>query len=223
MSNVTYRTTKRKKGRPRKYVVSGRYGRLNVTRELGMNKHSQAVYECDCDCGTKGIHVVGMNLYTGNARSCGCLQREAVTETGHNNRVHGGAGTPEYDAWTSMRKRCLNPERSEYRNYGERGIKICEEWLNSFEAFLDDMGPRPTKTHTLERIDNEKGYEPDNCCWETRKQQCRNKRTNVIVRYRGKDWVLCELAEHLGIGRSTLSYRIRQGWPIEQAVKPVET
>lgn len=130
---------------------------------------------------------------------------------------HGMYGTPEYLSWGSMKQRCLNPKSKAYRYYGARGISVCQEWQDSFSAFYQHMGPRPP-LHTLERMNNDKGYEPDNCCWATTAHQSRNKRRNITLEYQGKVHVAMDWAVLFNIPKNTFLHRISKGWPIEKAI-----
>lgn len=116
-----------------------------------------------------------------------------------------------------MNRRCLNPRDRCYKNYGGRGITVCERWRNSFEAFYEDMGPRP-KGASLDRTDNSKGYEPNNCRWATQAEQSRNKRTNRMITAFAKTMCLSDWAEEVGIPLGTLRYRLASGWPAERAL-----
>jgi len=129
--------------------------------------------------------------------------------------------TSEYRIWLTLRSRCNNPKATGFHRYGGRGIKCCSRW-DSFKLFLKDMGPRPSKKHSIERRNNDKGYTPRNCYWGTSKQQSRNNSRNVKITYKGRTLVLQDWAEVLGIKHETLQHRIYAGWPIALAftVKP---
>ena len=114
-----------------------------------------------------------------------------------------------YKVWDSMKQRCYNQNNPGYKNYGGRGIKVCDEWLNDFKRFAEDMGPKPTKNHSLDRIDNNKGYYKENCRWGTKRQQGNNRRTNILITYQGKTQNLTEWSKELGIPYHTLSNRRR--------------
>lgn len=139
-----------------------------------------------------------------------------------NNRTHGessvnGKASPEYTAWATMKKRCQNPRDHNYKRYGGRGIVVCDRWLSSFTDFLEDMGHRPSKDHSLDRVDNNGAYEPQNCRWATRKEQVRNRACTRWVVYRGRRIPMAELAEQVGISRTKLRDRLDRGWDIERA------
>lgn len=124
----------------------------------------------------------------------------------------------EYNSWSAMRHRCTNPKHHKFSAYGAAGVTICDSW-NSFQNFLRDMGPRPDGT-TLDRIDGKKGYSKENCRWATAEQQNRNVRTNVRVKYKGKEYLAVDLATELGISQALLRYRIRAGWAECDISKP---
>jgi hypothetical protein len=146
-----------------------RYGYLIVVKYHGQNKHHRACWECRCDCGNV-IIASAPHLDVGDTKSCGC--RKGTLVHGHS-RQYGNSRT--YTTWLSMRQRCLNPNNIGYADYGGRGITICQEWIDSFEAFLRDMKERP-EGMTLDRINVNGDYEPGNCRWATPKQQRANQR-----------------------------------------------
>jgi hypothetical protein len=132
--------------------------------------------------------------------------------------VHGRVGTPEYKAWTGMIDRCERVGSEKFKHYGERGIKVCSRWRNSFEAFLSDMGEKPGSEYSLDRIDVNGNYAPSNCRWASQKEQMRNRRGTKLVEYRGAIKSLAELAENAGLDYYLVRNRIRRGWPIERAL-----
>lgn len=200
------------------------FGRLTVVRVLKYQqilkrKSTKIRYMCLCSCGKKVI-AEGYRLRSGHKRSCGCLQRDAATKSGKNRRKHGYAGDdrpPEYMTWVRMRRRCQNSESDDYSNYGGRGISVCDRW-EIFSNFLEDMGKRPSKHHSIDRINNNGNYTPDNCRWATIKQQNRNKRTTRELTIERKTLGLGEWAEISGINLETIRSRLNRGWSSETAV-----
>jgi hypothetical protein len=154
-------------------MTGERFGRLRVIgRSPENNAQRRALWECVCDCGNTTV-LPRKDLTTGNTRSCGCFARDWTVEK---HTVHGRSRTPEYHAWKNMRQRCLNPNHPNYHHYGGRGVTICDQWLDSFAAFLADVGERPAPGLSLDRIDNDGNYEPGNVRWATQSQQIRNQR-----------------------------------------------
>ncbi len=214
--------------RPTTPVSPGdRYARLVVIRELIPQNLPTGKFhrrgECECDFGGgRANHL--FRLRSGNTKSCGCLAHERRVKWGQKNgggnTTHGGTGTPEYSTWSGMRARCLNPKSPSYRNYGGRGITICEQWVESFPTFCKDMGPRPSEDHSIDRINNEGNYEPSNCRWATRQEQGRNTRKNVMVTHGGETLCVSEWAERYGVRSSLLNSRLKAGWSFEDAVSP---
>jgi len=131
---------------------------------------------------------------------------------------HGLSYTPEYRAWQTMRLRCTEPANAAYPNYGGRGISVCDRWLNSPQAFIDDMGPKPSPKHELDRIDNDGNYEPGNCRWATRKVNDRNRRSNLRLEFRGETLTLIDWCERLSLPKDTVSKRLHGGWSVEEAL-----
>ena len=127
----------------------------------------------------------------------------------YGNTKHGRCGAPGYNAWQMMKQRCLNPNRPDFSYYGGRGIKVCERWMQ-YANFFEDMG-EPPKGMQLDRLDNAKDYGPENCEWRTRKKNCRNRRSNLLLTYKGKTQTAVEWSEELGIGASTIRLRKAKG------------
>lgn len=193
-------------------LIDKKFGRLLILKEgephmtKGGHKHRTAVIRCDC--GT--IKQVQISIIlSGQTTSCGCFQREAAAKRMPSiSRIHGGFGTPEFESWCQMKKRCKNPKHKSYNDYGGRGIQVCDRWRDSFENFLKDMGHRPSAKHSIDRIDVNGNYEPSNCRWATKTEQSRNQRNNVVVEYNGQKKCLAEWSEITGISWQGLYYRI---------------
>ena len=184
-------------------MIGKRFGRLVVISRAENSKAGHPRWNCLCDCGGTTI-TDGQDLRNGHTKSCGCLHKERDSEV---HIKHGMSETPNYGVWTDMKQRCLNPNNKHYKDYGGRGIVVCERW-DKFENFYADMGNKP-KGLTLERRDNNKGYFPENCFWATRKEQNRNKRSNRIIKYDGKEQCLMTWSEELGINYNTLRKRLK--------------
>jgi hypothetical protein len=133
---------------------------------------------------------------------------------------HGMKSVPEYTVWTHMRARCYDKNSISYPNYGGRGITICDRW-KSFKAFYEDMGSRPSPTHQLERINNDKGYSPENCKWATKLEQANNTRTNHLVTIDGSTKTIAEWSRKSGLGQGTIWYRVHRGWTGNKLLSPI--
>jgi len=198
-------------------IVGERFTRLTVIKfEEIRGRYSY--WLCRCDCGNETI-VRGNLLTYGSIKSCGCLHIEAAQKQGKRKRKHGKTKTAEYNAWCGAKARCYNPNDKAYLNYGGRGIKMCKRWRDSFDDFLEDMGKRPSQKHTIERINNDGDYSPENCRWATRKEQAVNKRNNCFVAFNGETNTISQWSRKFEVTYRVLQKRINQlGWPIEKAL-----
>lgn len=194
------------------------FGRLLVIEFAGYfprkNGDRHAYWLCECACGTRKSYMAHC-LISGMTKSCGCLLSDVTTMR---NMIHGRTKTPEYNIWCLMRRRCYDHNSQDFQNYGGRGIDVCESWRSSFAAFFADMGERPSPQHSIERLDNNLGYGPQNCIWATRHEQQRNKRNSMLITY--KDQTLCpaDWAPIVGIDEGTIRWRITHGWSAERAL-----
>ena len=172
---------------------------------------------CLCDCGVERL-VASHDLKAGKSKGCGCERnRRFGVARGAQLRTHGMTRRTEFQVWTDMNRRCHDPRRPDFKNYGARGIAVCEEWRNSFEAFYRDMGERPDGC-TLDRMNNSGPYSKQNCIWAPRKTQERNKRTSRVVQVDGCRMTLAEAAEKYKVDYYLLHKRLGMGWPIERAI-----
>ena len=156
--------------------LSGQQFNRLTAIDRDIEKTKRVYWRCKCECG-KAVSVAACDLKSSHTKSCGCVNQESRVT---NNTKHGYNRTPIYVAWSNMWARCTNPKRRDYKNYGGRGITVCDTW-KSFEAFLADMGDKP-QNKSLDRINNDKGYAPENCRWATSSEQRRNQRPLHIVR-----------------------------------------
>lgn len=188
------------------HLTGRRFGRLVVLARCKSRGRHRTAWKCQCDCGNKTT-VLSDNLKSGGVRSCGCVKGS-----------HRLSGSPEYKIWAAMKARCNLPANSRYPDYGGRGISVCPRWEGSFEAFLADMGRRPSLRHSIERKNNNGDYEPSNCCWLIVGRQQRNTRRNRHISCGGKTMILVEWSEFTGIKPGTIASRLRRGWSVGRAL-----
>jgi hypothetical protein len=201
-------------------VVGQRFGRLTVISteiDCQISERSRVYrWMVRCDCGNERW-VQHPALRNGLTISCGCWAREKIRATGTR---HGMHASPEYRAWKSLRERCTDPRSKSYPSYGGRGITVCPEWGASFDAFYQDMGPRPSPQHSIDRIDNDGPYSRGNCRWATKKEQSRNHRKNRLITHAGRTMPLAAWADEAGISWAAMVGRMKRGWSMEQALDP---
>ncbi len=190
------------------------FERWTVLGQAVTSKSGAAQWLCRCDCGNESI-IPGWNLRKGLSRSCGCLNAEVARRS---HTTHSMSHKQEYKIYHGMLKRCLNKNSSDFSNYGGRGINVCDRWLESFENFYEDMGGRPSSDYSLDRIENDGGYSPDNCKWSTRSEQQNNKRTNRILTLGNITDTLANWSRIVHISEATLWARIKAGWSDERAL-----
>lgn len=189
-------------------MVGRRFGRLTVLRKSAVR---MGKFMCRCDCGNIAV-VIGGNLRRGNTTSCGCRHSEIARSNIKHGMARGGQVSPEHACWSAMLSRCENPNDAAFDAYGGAGVEVCEAW-HSFVKFYADVVRRPSPNHSLDRYPNPHGnYEPGNVRWATAQQQSRNRRTNVLVQYRGRQMCLAEACELAGIKYGTAYMRMQRGW-----------
>lgn len=198
--------------------ISGqKFGNLLVLEYLGKER-----WKCLCDCGNITTSSI-TSLKSGHKKSCGCLHVKSAQQQGIKNIKHGFAreltGTEKlYRTWLNMKARCYNPKRRDYKNYGAKGIQVCDDWKNNFVNFKDwALNSGYTDGLTIDRIQNDKGYFPHNCRWVTMKQQQRNTTRNHFVTYNGQTKCIAEWESELNMNHGTLATRLKNGWDIEKA------
>jgi hypothetical protein len=207
-------------GKRRRKLEGLRFERIEVLKCVGPMSYGPLGYLCRCDCGKEWV-TNGNAIARGQTKSCGCWARDGLRLR---SRKHGHCSDDkkkmpkEYMVWASMKSRCYNPQHVAYADYGGRGIVVCDRWRESFETFFADMGPRPTPRHTIDRIDNDLGYWPENCRWATKREQQNNRRVTTIIEFEGKRMPLTYWAEQKGINPITLAGRLKKGWSNEDAL-----
>lgn len=196
-------------------LTGTKFGRLTVVTRQGTDKHGHALWICECICG-KNVVVTGNGLVSGDTKSCGCLKMESVANL---NKRHGMSNTRLHKIWKNMKQRCLNTENPHFADYGGRGITVCEEWKDDFQAFYQWATANGYKDGlTIERKNNDGDYCPQNCVWTTIDKQQRNKRNVRLITYNGETKTLTEWARELNIDYSTLHKRINYShWSVEKA------
>lgn len=199
--------------------LSGRrFGRL-VVQHRAHDPRRGPRWQCACDCGQTAI-VLGANLRGGHTTSCGCYlyERQRVVNLTHGHSA-SGSQSPEYRSWAHMVARCTNPKHKDFRRYGGRGIAVCKEWRESFALFLHCVGPRPSAGHSIDRIENARGYEPGNVRWATRLEQSRNQSRLVKVTIGSESMLVVDWIARTGMSRSVYHKRRRAGASREQVIR----
>jgi len=200
-------------------LTGKRFGRWTVVSRapdiISMGGHRSTAWLCKCQCGNQKV-VRAQSLTRGSSCSCGCLHQELRHEI---TKTHGGTKTRLYHIWASMRQRCTNPNNHAFKDYGGRGIYVCADWqrFDTFRAWALANGYRDDLS--IDRIDNNKGYEPENCRWASNSEQSNNQRSNVLITFRGVTKTRSQWAHDLGINPTVLRDRLdRYGWTVERAL-----
>lgn len=179
------------------------------------NVKRQPAWLCKCECGGE-IRVLGHTLRSQDIADCGCGSRERRAAV---RRTHGMTNTPEFKIWSLIKERCLKPNCKAWKWYGGKGITLCDRWLK-FENFYADMGPRPSEKHSVDRVDNTRGYSPDNCRWATDIQQANNRTNNVLITREGVTQTMKQWAQQLGIPYAVVKARRLSGVPDSELFAP---
>jgi len=201
-------------------LTGQKFNKLTVVEFVRINNKRNAVWRCRCDCGNF-VEVAGYCLKNGNTKSCGCLKLEVKNrgKIKHGHLVNGKKST-EYIIRQGFIQRCYDPNNSAYKNYGERGIIVCDRWLGKggFINFIADMGLRPSLDHSIDRIDNNGPYSPENCRWATDKQQANNTRKNRVITFNGEVRTKAQWQEYLGLSPGGFSYRLKNWDSLEKII-----
>ena len=213
--------------RKAKDLTGQKFGRLLVLERKGYSKNKHILWLCKCDCGNFTIVRVDY-LNNGKSKSCGCYHSEICRKNivkVSNPPIHNLSNTRLYKIWSSMKDRCYNSNNVNYKNYGGRGIKVCSEWKKDFMNFYNWSIKNGYKSNlTIDRIDVNGNYEPDNCRWATIKEQVYNKRNTIRIKYNNKSYNLYELSKIYNISTMNLYYRLKRGWSIDRILNtPVKS
>lgn len=198
-------------------LIGKKFGRLEVISRVGYNYELHTtIWECKCTCGNiKNVSTT--SLKSGRSLSCGCLRSEVSSER---SKIHGDSNSRLYSIWNGMKNRCYDKNIPIYKNYGGRGITVCDDWKNSYATFkewsiingyADDL--------SIDRIDNNGNYEPSNCRWATFSQQCNNRRSNVLITYNGETRTATEWSKIIGIKSSIIARRKKRGWTDKECIE----
>ena len=197
-------------------MIGQRFTRLTVIKELDrvfFKTTSSRTYLCKCDCGNEVI-ALPSNLHRGATKSCGCLKRDTAGDT---RRTHGMSNSPEYRIWCGIHQRCYNEKQKEFHLWGGKGITMSEAWKDNFKQFYADMGPRPSPSHSIDRIDGSIGYSKENCRWSTPTEQSLNTTKTHKFMFNGELMSLRQVAKTIGCSYYTLySWVIRKNIPLNE-------
>lgn len=216
MTYEEYKVNPSKKGDTMFIDITGeKFGKLTITginieRSLSKRKY----WNCICECGGTTV-AESTHIRRGKIRSCGCLRKVCHTAT------HRMSKTREFSTWQKINGRCHRVTDPKFSSYGGRGIYVCERWRSSFMNFYEDMGPKPSPEHSVDRIDNDGPYSPENCRWATIIEQANNKRTNIRVEWEGETVTLTNLCRKLNIKPAPVRSRLKDAWSIQDAVSIV--
>ena len=193
-------------------MIGKRFGQLVVVKESLTRKNATVYWICKCDCGNVTKPIKGTALRDGTTQSCGCLVSSSIIKR---NRSHGMSRTPLYRTWGNMVQRCTNPKKIAFKNYGGRGIKVCDDWRTSFESFYEwSINNGYSEGLSIDRIDPNGNYCPENCRWIPMKEQGRNRRNTILVDCDGEMKTISQIAKEQGVSHSTV-FRRHKKWPAD--------
>lgn len=200
----------------RRHDLTGqRFGRLVAVKRGENDKNNHTTWVCKCDCGNTKI-INANNLRTGKSQSCGCATKESARKR---KTTHGESKTRLYKIWAEIKERCYSPKNTSYKYYGERGIKMCNEWFYSYGTFKEWASTNGyTDELTIDRINVNGNYEPNNCRWATYKEQANNKRNNRFIMFNNEIHTLAEWADIVNIDQDILFMRLKRGWSEEKTL-----
>lgn len=193
----------------RQLLVGEKFNRLTVFSEAP--RKGKRHFNVICDCGNTSVVSI-TNIKNGHTKSCGCLSKEVLRKP----RTHGMSRTGEYKSYHKMLERCYSHNDINYKNYGGRGIVVCNRWRESFENFFEDMGMKPTIKHSIEREDTDGNYEPSNCKWATKLEQNRNRRRHAWFEYEGVRLIREDWAKVFQVAPSQINLQIKRGKTFKQ-------
>lgn len=196
-------------------LTGQKFGRLTVVERSCDKIKRDRLWICRCDCGNYSM-VLGYHLKSGHTKSCGCLSPET---TAKNHKKHGLYYTRLHTTWVNMKSRCYNCKDERYSSYGERGIAVCDEWRDNLNEFYNwAMANGYSDDLTIDRIDVNGDYCPENCRWIPMAEQSRNRRINRFLTHNGKTMLISDWAKETGIGRTTIDARLKRGWSVEKTL-----
>lgn len=199
-------------------LTGQRFGRLLIIERMpNLSNTPQSIWHGRCDCGVEKFALASSALLAGKTLSCGCLRKELAKYRGPDKYLKGQRN-PVYSAYQIMKQRCYNPNANGYENYGGRGITVCQRWLDSFEAFVDDMGERP-KDHSIDRINPNGNYEPSNCRWATALTQSQNRRNLIVFQWNGEELCVAEICRREHVACDYTRSMLQKGHSIHEAVR----
>jgi hypothetical protein len=199
----------------RRDITGQKFNKLTAVKYVESNKEGKSIWLFKCDCGEE-VARISKNVIRGGTKSCGCLKlKGSKLRHGHSRQAET---SQVYNAWLSIKARCYNPSRARYEHYGGRGITVCDRWLESFENFLEDMGECPSPDHSIDRIDVNGNYCPENCKWATKEEQANNKTSTIRLLYNNEVYSMTQLCRHLNLPYNSVHWKYYRGDNIEDII-----